>query len=82
MGLEVLKVEKKLFDFQRKPSSTDVVLFVRLATNMLRRQLPFDEVLTLLIADASSAPLRQMMRDLQADLKSGMNAQNDLLSGQ
>ena len=82
MGLEVLKVEKKLLDFQMKPSSTDIVLFVRLAANMLKRQLPFDEVLTLLIADTSSTPLRQMMRDLQADLKSGMNAQNAFMKHQ
>lgn len=82
MGLEVLKVEKKLFDFQFRPSSTDIVLFVRLAANMLKRQLPFDEVLTLLIADTSSRPLRQMMRDLQADLKSGMNAQNAFMKHQ
>ena len=82
MGLEVLKVEKKLLDFQMKPSSTDIVLFVRLAANMLKRQLPFDEVLTLLIADTSSKPLRQMMRDLQADLKSGMNAQNAFMKHQ
>lgn len=82
MGLEVLKVEKKLLDFQFRPSSTDVVLFVRLAANMLKRKLPFDEVLTLLIADTSSRPLRQMMRDLQADLKSGMNAQNAFMKHQ
>jgi len=82
MGLEVVKVERKLFDFQLKPSSTDIVMFVRLAANMLRRQLPFDEILTLLAADASSRPLRQMMRDLQADLKSGMNAQNAFMKHQ
>jgi type IV pilus assembly protein PilC len=82
MGLEVVKVERKLLDFQRRPSSTDIVMFVRLAANMLRRQLPFDEILTLLAADSSSKPLRQMMRDLQSDLKSGMNAQNAFMKHQ
>jgi type IV pilus assembly protein PilC len=82
MGLEIVKVERKLLDFQRKPSSTDIVMFVRLAANMLRRQLPFDEILTLLAADSTSKPLRQMMRDLQSDLKSGMNAQNAFMKHQ
>jgi len=82
MGLEVIKVERKLLDLQPKPSSTDIVMFVRLAANMLRRQLPFDEILTLLAADSSSKPLRQMMRDLQTDLKSGMNAQNAFMKHQ
>lgn len=82
MGLEVVKVDRKLLDFQRRPSSTDIVMFVRLSANMLRRQLPFDEILTLLAADSSSKPLRQMMRDLQSDLKSGMNAQNAFMKHQ
>lgn len=82
MGLEVVKVERKLLDFQLRPSNTDIVMFVRLAANMLRRKLPFDEVLTLLAADTGSKPLRQMMKDLQADLKSGMNAQNAFMKHQ
>jgi type IV pilus assembly protein PilC len=82
MGLEVIKVERKLLDLHLPPSSTDIVMFVRLAANMIQRGLPFDEVLTLLIADTSSAPLRQMMRDLQADLKSGMNARNAFMKHQ
>lgn len=82
MGLEVVRVERKLLDVQLKPSSTDVVMFVRLAANMLKRQLPFDEILTLLAADVSSKPLRQMMRDLQADLKGGMSARNAFMKHQ
>ncbi len=82
MGLEVVKVERKLIDIQFKPSTTDIVMFVRLAADMLRRQMPFDEVLTLLIADTSNSALRQMLRDLQADLKSGMDAQNAFMKHQ
>jgi type IV pilus assembly protein PilC len=82
VGLEVVRVEKKVLDFQRKPASGDVVLFVRLAANMLRRNLPFDEILNLLIADTQSAPLRQVMRDLNSDLKSGMDAKQAFLKHQ
>jgi len=82
MGLEVVKVERKLLDIQLTPSTTDIVMFVRLAADMLRRQMPFDAVLTLLIADTSNSALRQMLRDLQADLKSGMDAQNAFMKHQ
>jgi type IV pilus assembly protein PilC len=82
VGLEPVRVEKKLLDFQMKPGSTDVVLFVRLAANMLRRGLPFDEILTLLIADTESASLRQVMRDLNSDLKSGVEARHAFLKHQ
>jgi type IV pilus assembly protein PilC len=82
MGLEVLSVQPKLLDIQRKPPSADVVMFVRLAANMLRRKLPFDEVLNLLIVDTDNAALRQVMRDLSSDLKSGMDARQAFLKHQ
>jgi len=75
MGLEVLKVQKKLFDFQRKPPSMDLIMFVRLSANLLKEKLPFDEVLNLLVNDVSSRSLKQVIRDLNADLKGGMEAQ-------
>jgi len=75
MGLEVIKVEKKLLDFQRKPPSTDLIMFVRLSANLLKEKLPFDEVLNLLVNDVSSRSLKQVIRDLNADLKGGMEAQ-------
>lgn len=75
MGLEVVKVQKKLLDFQRKPPSTDLIMFVRLSANLLKEKLPFDEVLNLLVNDVSSRSLKQVIRDLNADLKGGMEAQ-------
>jgi len=82
VGLQPVRVERKLLDFQMRPSSTDIVLFVRLAANMLRRGLPFDEILTLLIADTQSASLRQVMRDLNTDLKGGTEARHAFLKHQ
>ncbi|MEM1115575.1 MAG: type II secretion system F family protein [Bacteroidota bacterium] len=82
VGLEVLSVEKRLLNIQLPPSSTDLVLFVRLAANMLRRRLPFAEVLTLLIADTNSAALKQSLRDLNSDLKGGMDASHAFLKQQ
>jgi len=81
-GLVVLRIEKKLLDFSFRPSTTDLVLFVRLAANMLKRKLPFDEVLNLLAADTGSRSLRQMIRDLNSDLRGGMDAQHAFLKHQ
>ena len=75
MGLEVIRVQKKLLDIQRKPPSTDLIMFVRLSANLLKEKLPFDEVLNLLVNDVSSRSLKQVIRDLNADLKGGMEAQ-------
>ena len=82
VGLEVVSVNKKLMDFNSKPNSSDLVMFVRLSANMIKRNLPFDEILNLLIADTQSRPLRQVMRDLNSDLKSGMDARHAFMKHQ
>ena len=82
MGLEVIKVQKKMFDVQRKPPRQDIIMFVRLSANLLKEKLPFDEVLNLLVNDVSSNSLKQVIRDLNADLKSGMEAQQAFMKHQ
>ncbi len=82
MGLEVVSVKKKILDFQRKPPNTDIILFVRLSANLIKDKLPFDEVLNLLVNDISSNSLKQVIRDLNADLKSGMEAQQAFMKHQ
>ncbi len=82
MGLEVIKVNQRFFDIQRKPPRADLIMFVRLSANLLKEKLPFDEVLNLLVNDVSSSSLRQVIRDLNADLKSGMEAQQAFMKHQ
>ncbi len=73
LGLEVVLVRRKMMQVRMRPSSTDLVMFVRLSANMLRRKLPFDEILNLLITDTQSKSLRQVIRDLSSDLKGGVD---------
>ena len=42
MGLEVVFVRKKFLAVQRKPPSTDIIMFVRLASNLIKDKLPFE----------------------------------------
>lgn len=82
MGLKVIRVQKKLLDFQMKPPQTDMIMFVRLSANLLKEKLPFDEVLNLLINDVSSNSLKQVLRDLNADLKAGTEAHQAFMKHQ
>jgi len=82
MGLEVLSVKKKWFNFQTKPANDDIIMFVRLSANLLKEKLPFDEVLNLLVNDVSSKSLRQAIRDLNADLKGGTDAKQAFMKHQ
>ncbi|MEM9998847.1 MAG: type II secretion system F family protein [Bacteroidota bacterium] len=82
MGMEVVYVKKKLLDVTRKPPSSDVIMFVRLAANLLNEKMHFNEVLNLLIADISSNSLKQVIRDINGDLKAGMEAQQAFMKHQ
>jgi type IV pilus assembly protein PilC len=82
MGLEVIRVEKKLVSWQAKPPSQDIIMFVRLSANLLREKLPFDEILSLLVSDISSKSLKQVLRDLNGDLKAGVEAKQAFMKHQ
>ncbi len=82
MGMEVVSVQKKLLSFNRKPPNSDVIMFVRLAANLLSEKMPFNEVLNLLVADISSHALKQTIRDINSDLKGGMEAKQAFMKHQ
>lgn len=82
MGMEVLSVQKKLLHLNTKPPNGEVIMFVRLAANLLSEKMPFNEVLNLLVADISSHSLKQVIRDINADLKGGMEAKQAFMKHQ
>lgn len=82
MGLEVLSVQKNLLNIQRKPPTGDVIMFVRLASNLLMEKMAFSEVMNLLMADISSPALKHVLRDINSDLKGGMEAKQAFMKHQ
>ena len=82
MGLEVVSINKELLSLNRKPPTGDVIMFVRLAANLLMEKMPFNEVMTLLMADISSPSLKQVLRDINSDLKGGMEAKQAFMKHQ
>lgn len=82
MGVEVIQVNKRVVNIQRKPPTGDVIMFVRLAANLLSEKMPFNEVLNLLVADISSSALKQTIRDINGDLKGGMEAKQAFMKHQ
>ena len=82
MGMEVLSIQKKLFNYQSKPPNGDIIMFVRLAANLLNEKMPFNEVLNLLVADISSSSLKQTIRVINSDLKGGVEAKQAFMKHQ
>lgn len=82
MGLEVVAVKKNLLNIQRKPPTGDVIMFVRLASNLLMEKMAFAEVMNLLMADISSPSLKHVLRDISSDLKGGVEAKQAFMKHQ
>lgn len=71
LGYKVLSVNKKLFHFKGMVSTGEVVTFIRLSADLLRQELPYNEILTLLYEDTSNKRLKDVIREIQKDLQDG-----------
>jgi len=71
LGYKVISVNKKLFDFKGGVPTNDVVTFVSLSSDLLNQQLPYDEILTLLYEDTQNKRMKEVIKDIQKDLKDG-----------
>ena len=72
MGYEVIRVQKDLLDFLNpKPPEAEVVSFIRISADLLRENMPYGEVLQLVIEDTSNKALRNVLKEIDADMKSG-----------
>lgn len=75
MGFTVLTIQKRLFDFKMKPPSKDIVMFIRLSSDLLREKLPYDEILNLLSNDLENKGLKQTLKEIHQDLKDGKDGE-------
>jgi type IV pilus assembly protein PilC len=71
MGLQVIYVRRKLFDFKPKPPMTEIVTFVRVSADLIRQKLPYNEVLQMMVNDITNNTLRDTVRDINNELKQG-----------
>lgn len=71
LGYKVLSINKKLFDFKGKVPTQDIVTFVSLSSDLLQQQLPYDEILTLLLEDTQNKRMKEVIKEIQKDLKDG-----------
>ncbi|MEX0681381.1 MAG: type II secretion system F family protein [Balneolales bacterium] len=71
MGYKVDKISKKWLDFKGGVPRQEVVTFIRLSADLLRQKLPYDQILNLLHADTSNKRMREVIKEIQKDLKDG-----------
>ncbi len=75
LNYEVISVQPKLLNFRGKPPETEIVTFVRVSADLLREQLPYNEVLELLVNDIENASLRESIKEVNQDLKHGKDSE-------
>jgi type IV pilus assembly protein PilC len=75
LGYKVISVNPKLFDFQLKPPTADIVTFVKISAELLEQKLSYSEILTLLINDTQNATLKTTLKEINNELKRGADSQ-------
>jgi len=71
LGYKVHSINRKLFDFKGGVPTQDIVTFVSLSADLLKQQLPYDEILTLLYEDTQNKKMKEVIKEIQKDLKDG-----------
>jgi type IV pilus assembly protein PilC len=71
LGYQVESINKKLFDFKGGVPNEEIVTFISLSADLLKQQLTFDEILTLLYEDTSNPRMKEVIKEIQKDLKDG-----------
>ncbi len=71
LGYQVVSVNKKLFNFAGGVPMSEVVSFISLSADLLKQQLTFDEILNLLIEDTTNKRMKEVIKEIQKDLKDG-----------
>ena len=82
LGYQVLSVNKKLFDFQRRPPNNEIVTYVKISAELLNQKLGYGEILTLLTNDTQNATLRNTLKEISNDLKKGADSEATFLKYQ
>lgn len=71
LGYNVESIQKKWFDFKGRVPQKEVVTFIRLSADLLKQQLSYDEILNLLQEDTQNQRMKEVIKEIQKDLKAG-----------
>ena len=75
LGYRVISVNKKLFEFNSKPPTQEIVSFVKISAELMEQKLPFSEIMTLLTNDLENKTLRETLKQINNELKKGTDSE-------
>lgn len=75
LGFEVLSVNRKLLDSNLKPSQQDILLFLKVSSDMLDQNMQYGEIITFIINDTRNKVLKETLVDVSKELKKGTDSE-------
>lgn len=72
MGYKDFKISPVLFDIKVKPSPQDIMMFIKLSTNMLRDKMSFGKILSMLAEEQPNRMMREALMQIENQLKQGV----------
>ncbi len=75
LGYQIISIQPKILDFRLKPPDAEIVTFVRVSADLLRENLPFTEVMQLLVNDTQNPALRDAIKEINNDLRQGRDSE-------
>jgi type IV pilus assembly protein PilC len=79
MGHTDFRITPVLFSFKMKPSSSDIMMFIKLSTNMLRDKMSFGKVLSMLAEEQTNRAFRDALVQIETQLKQGAEGRDVFL---
>ena len=75
LGYKVQSVRPRLLELSGNPPNVEIVTFVRVSADLLKQNLPFNEVLQLLINDIENKTLREVIKEINNDFHHGKDSE-------
>jgi type IV pilus assembly protein PilC len=72
MGHKDFSISPVLFDIKIRPSSQDVMMFIKLSTNMLKDKMSFGKILGMLAEEQPNRMMREALVQIENQLKQGV----------
>ncbi|MGE5679673.1 MAG: type II secretion system F family protein [Bacillota bacterium] len=82
LGYEVISVHKKIFEWNSSPSQRDILLFLKVSTDMIEQNLSYGEILNFLINDTRNKVLKDTLADINKELKKGSDSEQVFMKHQ
>jgi len=72
MGHKEFTITPVLFDLKIKPNAQDIMMFIKLSTNMLKDKMSFGKILSMLAEEQPNRMMRDALLQIESQLKQGV----------